>query len=175
MIINIGSGKDYREECLNIDIQAFTKPDIVADISKDLPTEIFYTRLGPIALTAGIADEILVFDVLEHVADLVMTMSNLKFLLKIDGILKIHVPYDLSLGAWQDPTHVRAFNENSWIYYDQWAWYLNWLDYRLVTSKLEFILSSYGEELLQTRGKTLKDICRLPRAVDSMYVELIKR
>lgn len=175
MIINIGSGKDYREECLNIDIQAFTKPDIVADISKDLPTEIFYTRLGPIALTAGIADEILVFDVLEHVADLVTTMSNLKFLLKIDGILKIHVPYDLSLGAWQDPTHVRAFNENSWIYYDQWAWYLNWYDYKLVSSKLEFIPSAYGKDLITRHGHTIEDICRLPRAIDSMYVELIKK
>ncbi len=78
------------------------------------------------------------------------------------------------LGAWQDPTHVRAFNENSWIYYDQWAWYLNWFDYKLITGKLEFILSDYGKDLIKDKGFSLGDICRLPRAVDSMYVEMIK-
>ena len=32
--------------------------------------------------------------------------------------------------AWQDPTHVRAMNENSWIYYCDWFWYLGWVEHR---------------------------------------------
>jgi hypothetical protein len=42
--------------------------------------------------------------------------------------MRIHVPYDLSFGAWQDPTHLRAFNERSWWYYCQRYWYLGWSD-----------------------------------------------
>ena len=44
--------------------------------------------------------------------------------------MHITVPCDLSYGAWQDPTHVRAFNERSWGYYGEWASYLGWVDWR---------------------------------------------
>jgi hypothetical protein len=54
------------------------------------------------------------------VRDLPQLMGNFLNLLVEEGELEIVVPYDLSLGAWQDPTHVRAFNENSWRYYCDW-------------------------------------------------------
>jgi hypothetical protein len=40
------------------------------------------------------------------------------------------VPYEKALTAWQDPTHIRAMNENSWIYYIEWFWYLGWFEHR---------------------------------------------
>ena len=83
--------------------------------------------------------------------------------------MHIHVPYDLSLGAWQDPTHVRAFNENSWRYYTDWHWYLNWTD-RFELTALEMRLSKVGEALELPQDVIL----RTPRAVDSMYVVLTK-
>jgi len=43
-------------------------------------------------------------------------MTNCLKLLRVGGVFKILVPYDLSYGAWQDPTHIRAFNERSWLY-----------------------------------------------------------
>ena len=39
--------------------------------------------------------------------------------------------------AWQDPTHVRALNRNSWLYYTDWFWYLGWLEHRFVLSRYE--------------------------------------
>ena len=42
----------------------------------------------------------------------------------------VEVPYEHALTAWQDPTHVRALNERSWVYYTDWFWYLGWMDYR---------------------------------------------
>jgi hypothetical protein len=84
--------------------------------------------------------------------------------------MHIHVPYDLSHGAWQDPTHVRAFNEKSWVYYCEWAWYLGWKGSRFELTHLQMSLSEYGASLKLPQD----EILRLPRAVDSMYVILKK-
>ena len=40
------------------------------------------------------------------------------------------MPYEHAPTAWQDPTHVRAMNENSWLYYTDWFWYLGWFEHR---------------------------------------------
>jgi len=84
------------------------------------------------------------------------------------------VPYDLGLGAWQDPTHVRAFNENSWLYYTDWHWYLGWTDARFDVGSLDFTPSVFGVELAKS-GKPTAEILRTPRAVDSLRVVLRKR
>jgi hypothetical protein len=85
------------------------------------------------------------------------------------GEMHISVPYDLSLGAWQDPTHVRAFNQNSWVYYCAWAWYLGWTGSRFNMERLEYKLSP-GTDLELPQEQLL----RTPRAVESMYVVLKK-
>ncbi len=117
----------------------------------------------------GMFEVILANDVLEHIPNLVDAMTNCKELLKVGGQMRIHVPYDMSLGAWQDPTHVRAFNENSWKYYTEWHWYLGWPD-RFELTTLEMRLSKVGEALELPQD----EIIRTPRAVDSMYVVLTK-
>ncbi|MDH4293816.1 MAG: class I SAM-dependent methyltransferase, partial [Betaproteobacteria bacterium] len=114
------------------------------------------------------------FDVLEHVQQLPQLMGNCLKLLKEGGRFTILVPYDLSLGAWQDPTHVRAFNENSWLYYTQWFWYLGWFDYRFDCTETNLNLSSYGQSLVSS-GTPQDEVMRTPRAVDSMRVVLTKR
>lgn len=168
-MLNLGSGKDWREDCLNSDIQAAKNPDWVVDISQVKFGELIGTRFGDIKIRPAMFDKILAFDVLEHIPDLVGAMTNCKDLLRPGGEMHIHVPYDLSLGAWQDPTHVRAFNENSWRYYTDWHWYLNWTD-RFELTALEMRLSKVGEALELPQDVIL----RTPRAVDSMYVVLTK-
>ena len=124
------------------------------------------TRLGKFKVERESFSVILANDVLEHIPDLVKAMTNCKDLLKPGGQMHIHVPYDLSRGAWQDPTHVRAFNENSWLYYTDWHWYLNWKD-RFTLTSLTFHKNSDIEcpdELLTMT----------PRAIDSMSVVLTK-
>lgn len=140
--LNAGSGRDYRQDCLNIDISPEWQPDIVADLSAPLTDGVMRfssARFGEFALPTDYFDDIFAYDVLEHVPDLPRTMANFLGLLREGGRLHINVPYDLSLGAWQDPTHVRAFNENSWFYYTTWAWYLGWREYRFDLEKLDFI------------------------------------
>ncbi len=172
LTLNLGSGKDWRDDCLNADIQARVKPDWVTDISRVNFGEIIATRFGEMQIKPYMFDKIIANDVLEHIPDLVAAMTNCKNLLKARGEFHIHVPYELSLGAWQDPTHVRAFNENSWLYYTDWHWYLGWGD-RFYMKQLAFNLSEYGNELAEKKV-TDAEILRTPRAVDSMSVILCK-
>ena len=113
-------------------------------------------------------------DVLEHVPDLPGIMKSCLTLLRPGGVMKIGVPYDLSLGAWQDPTHVRAFNENSWLYYTEWHWYLGWTEARFDLTSQVFMLSPYGVEK-HNSGCGMDELLRMPRAIDSMQVVLTKR
>jgi len=167
--LNLGSGKDLREDCLNADIQESKKPDWVLDITKITWGETISTRFGEIKVEQGMFTKIIANDVLEHIPDLVKAMTNCKDLLVEGGEFHIHVPYDLSLGAWQDPTHVRAFNENSWLYYTDWHWYLGWKD-KFVVKELQLIKSKLAEEMnISDQMLTI-----LPRMVDSMKVILIK-
>jgi len=167
--LNLGSGKDFREDCLNADIQAIKNPDWVLDITKVPWGETISTRFGEIKVEQGMFDSITANDVLEHIPDLVKAMTNCKDLLVEGGEFHIHVPYDLSLGAWQDPTHVRAFNENSWLYYTDWHWYLGWKD-KFVVKELQLVKSKLAEEMnISDQMLTI-----LPRMVDSMKVILVK-
>ena len=169
MILNLGSGKDWREDCLNSDIQARVKPDWVCDISKVKWGELVETRFGQIKIRPEMFDTILANDVLEHIPDLVSAMRNCRDLLEKNGKFIISVPYELSLGAWQDPTHVRAFNENSWLYYTDWHWYLGWTD-RFYIKELQLVKSKLAEEMnISDQMLTI-----LPRMVDSMKVVLVK-
>ncbi len=135
--INLGSGKDFKSDHFNIDINPYWTPDAVMDVSMPMPEhqKIETTRFGKVTITHAMFDEIISNDVLEHVPDLVMTMTNCLNLLKVGGVFNVGVPYDLSYGAWQDPTHIRAFNERSRLYYTDWFWYLGWRTaYRCDTS-----------------------------------------
>jgi SAM-dependent methyltransferase len=169
LVLNLGSGKDWREDCINADIQRRIKSDWCLDIQDVHWGSLLVTRFGDLRVKAEMFDVILANDILEHVPDLVKAMTNCKELLKVGGEMRIHVPYDLSYGAWQDPTHVRAFNEKSWLYYTDWHWYLGWED-RFFVKHLEFTLSEVGESLKLPQD----EILRTPRAVDSMYVILQK-
>ena len=165
-ILNLGSGKDWRKDCLNADIQPEKNPDWVLDIQNVPWGEKLNTRLGIYTVERGMFDQIIANDVLEHIPDLVKAMTNCKDLLRDGGEFHIHVPYDLSFGAWQDPTHVRAFNERSWLYYTDWHWYLNWQD-RFYMKELVFNANPDMEVPAEALPYT-------PRAVDSMSVILVK-
>jgi SAM-dependent methyltransferase len=83
-----------------------------------------------VLLEADGADLIDANNVLEHVQDLPGLMTNCLRLLREGGEMRIEVPIEGARTAWQDPTHVRAMNENSWLYYTEWFWYLGWYAHR---------------------------------------------
>ncbi len=131
-LLHIGSGKDYRPGWLNVDILDSAQPDIRIDLSQPQvwPSTFISPFWGEVCLQAGASDLIYANNVLEHVTELAAMMRNCLDLLRVGGLMVIEVPYEESLGAWQDPTHVRAMNENSWLYYTDWFWYLGWFEHR---------------------------------------------
>ena len=175
--LNIGSGKSFLEDHLNLDVSPFWRPDIVADLNRPFPAdpEIPYPtdRFGPVLLPPACMEEVLALDVLEHIQDLAVCMKSCLDLLVEGGRFRISVPYELSLGAWSDPTHVRTFNERSWIYFTDWFWYWGWTTHRFQQTKLLFLCSEHGENLRE-QGKELDELLRINRAIDAMQVELVK-
>lgn len=138
--LNLGGGKDWRANCLNVDLDTTFRPDAVLDIARPdaLGAPLESARFGAFSLHDNQFEAIFANDVLEHIPDLKTAMENCLRLIKPGGSFHIQVPYELSLGAWQDPTHVRAFNENSWLYYTDWYWYLGWSEARFDRLGTEF-------------------------------------
>ena len=174
--LNLGSGKDWRADYFNVDIDPYWEPDAVVDFDRSLPIAqpLKTERFGTITLENNYFDEIMVNDVLEHIPHLTTAMTSCLNLLRVGGLFRISVPYDLSWGAWQDPTHVRAFNERSWLYYTDWFWYLGWTEARFDIAGFDLGLSPIGEALKLQNVKG-EDLVRHPRAVDQMRVVLRKR
>jgi SAM-dependent methyltransferase len=176
-VLNIGSGKDWKPEWLNLDISKEWDPDLIYDLNEELPPSgisLSTRRFGDVKFVDHVFDLIICNDVLEHLSELATAMTTCLRILKPGGVFQINVPYDLSWGAWQDPTHVRAFNERSWLYYTDWSWYMGWDTWKFELTTLAYVLSPIGQQLV-TLGEERDTIVRTPRAVDSMNVALVKR
>ncbi len=139
--INLGSGKDYKPGWLNIDVIESAQPDVILDLGVTHEFPIKYNDIegNQATLDRGQISHIYANNVLEHVPQLTTLMTNCLELLQIEGLLEIEVPYEKSLTAWQDPTHLRAMNENSWIYYTDWFWYLGWFEFRFTVTKFHWL------------------------------------
>jgi SAM-dependent methyltransferase len=166
--INLGSGKDYKPTWLNIDILDRAEPDLVLDLGQPvtLPFEAPTQLGGTVRLEAGGLELIYANNVLEHVPDLPMLMGNALKLLKEGGAFSIEVPYEKALTAWQDPTHLRALNENSWIYYTDWFWYLGWFEHRFEIAKSQWLdagVQPCGKEQAAFMRVSLRKIATTPR------------
>lgn len=139
--INLGSGKDYKLGWFNIDILDRAQPDLVLDLGQTVqwPVAAHTPQAGPVVLQPGTVDLIYANNVLEHVPDLPRLMENCLDLLKTGGQFLIEVPFEMALTAWQDPTHVRALNERSWLYYTDWFWYLGWFEHRFNVEQFAYL------------------------------------
>lgn len=140
-LLNLGSGKDYKAGWLNIDVLERAEPDLVLDLglAQSFPLEMSGCRGGTVHLEAGSVELVYANNVLEHVPDLPTLMGNVLELLKEGGEFHIEVPYEKALTAWQDPTHLRAMNENSWLYYTDWFWYLGWFEHRFEVAEARWL------------------------------------
>lgn len=139
--LHIGSGKDYMPGWFNVDILEQAQPDALLDLSAplNLPARMDCATVGPVELRADSLTFVYANNVLEHVGDLPRLMTNCLRLLRQGGQMLIEVPYEKARAAWQDPTHVRAFNERSWVYYAEWFWYLGWFESRFKVVSLEYL------------------------------------
>ena len=90
---------------VNVDLVPFKGVDEVVDLDTEWPWN------------DNSVDHIQAYDLVEHIHDPVHLMNEAWRVLKEGGTFEILVPSSTGLGAFQDPTHVSFWNENSFLYY----------------------------------------------------------
>ena len=109
--IDLGGAIDSPAGFESVDIH---NADIVCDLNERWPFED--SSVGVLRA----------YDVLEHLRDPLHSMKEIHRVLAPGGYALIQVPSTDGRGAWQDPTHVSYWNENSFLYYtnSRWAKYI---------------------------------------------------
>lgn len=96
--LNLGCGVDTRLDCVNLDWKAYPGVDVVHDLRRRLPfaDESF--------------DEILAFDIIEHVGEYNRLLREIHRVLAPGGSVLIRVPHFTSRNNFSDPTHRHQFS-----------------------------------------------------------------
>ena len=106
MKIHLGCGKSRRDGYIGIDIATFDSDTIRHDLNK-----------FPYPFKENSISEVLMSNVLEHLPNTIRVMEEI-WRICIDGaIVNISVPYYNAVGAFQDPTHITFFTENTFDYF----------------------------------------------------------
>lgn len=109
--LNLGCGYNHEPNMLNLDKSHRTNPDILWNLEE---TPLWHPLLGRGELGCVFASH-----VFEHIQNIVPLMRELHKLLAPGGYVIAITPYATSDDAFEDPTHVRYFNERSWHYFNQ--------------------------------------------------------
>lgn len=110
-ILHLGCGlKPYKpkegEEVLHLDKLELPEVEIVCDLNNGIP------------LPSGQFDEVIAFDIVEHILDVFKLMEEIHRVLKPDGIVKIHTTYIGTEMSFTDPSHYHYFTLDSFDYFD---------------------------------------------------------
>ena len=100
--VDLGGGLYPRDGYLTIDMEG---AEVICDLNEGIPLED--NSVGVINAS----------HLIEHLRDPLKTMKEIHRVLAHGGWAFIEVPSTDGRGAWQDPTHVSFWNENSFHYY----------------------------------------------------------
>ena len=100
--------------CGNRKTPGFKGVDISTDSGADFVVDL---EKYPWPWKDDSVDEVMCSQYLEHVPDTMKFMNELWRVLKLGAKATIVTPYYTSVKAWQDPTHVKAISEYSYLYY----------------------------------------------------------
>jgi glycosyltransferase involved in cell wall biosynthesis len=111
--VDIGGGLNPYENYISVDLRS--DADIVADLNDGIPLP---------DNTVGVLNA---SHILEHLHDKTKIMAEIHRVLAPGGWAFIEVPSTDGRGAFQDPTHVSYWNENSFLYYTD-SYLANFID-----------------------------------------------
>jgi glycosyltransferase involved in cell wall biosynthesis len=97
------------------------------------------------------------FDIFEHLPDRIHTMKELSRVLAPGGYAFVQVPSTDGRGAFQDPTHVSYWNENSFLYYTDGSMA------KYIDTPVRF-----QAETLYTSAKDFREVCWVNTTLISM-------
>lgn len=104
-VLNLGAGERHRPDAVNVDLVDSTGPDVVHDLNR-LPWPFPDDRFR----------EVLAFDVIEHLDDVIRTMEEIHRVCEDGAIVRITVPHFSCSNAFTDPTHRHYFGCSSFHY-----------------------------------------------------------
>jgi SAM-dependent methyltransferase len=107
--LDAGCGNAKQPNCVGMDKRALPGVDVVHDI-----------ETTPWPFTKETFDRIIMSHVMEHINPSVAVdvMNEMWRVMKPDGVLMLAMPYAGSFGHWQDPTHIKPWNEATCHYFD---------------------------------------------------------
>jgi SAM-dependent methyltransferase len=127
--LNLGAGRKRRSDAVNVDLVAATKPELVWDLNRlpwPLPSDHFR--------------EVLAYDVIEHLEDVISAMEEIHRICLPGAIVRITLPHFSCANAFTDPTHRHYFSVFSFHYFtgeNQWEFYTG-CRFKRVASHLHF-------------------------------------
>jgi SAM-dependent methyltransferase len=113
--LNVGCGRHATPGWINLDSANLPGVDVVADLEQ--------CRTAKLPFEDGEIDEFLLSHVIEHVRDALGLMQELHRIAKPGALAVIRTPYGSSDDAWEDPTHVRPYFLQSFLYFSQPAYW----------------------------------------------------
>lgn len=102
--VNVGCARNHEPGWINVDLNPAVKPDIIAALP-NLPFD------------DDSVDTILASHVLEHVEPIFETFAEFWRVLVPGGYLVCVTPHGNSDISWNDPLHIRRFDEQTWWYF----------------------------------------------------------
>jgi len=107
--LELGCGLNKAEGYFGVDRAGLVGVDLVHDL-----------EIHPWPISAGCAERVACYQTLEHIRDMLAFMADLWRVCSAEpqAWVEITVPYHAAPTAWGDPTHVRAFTEDTFRYFE---------------------------------------------------------
>ncbi len=109
--LNVGCGRNILPGWINLDHAALPGVDVICDLELCQET--------PLPFEDDSIDEFLLSHVLEHIRNSMPLMQDLHRVARPGALARIRLPHGASDDAWEDPTHVRSYFQQSFGYFSQ--------------------------------------------------------
>lgn len=133
--LDIACGQNKQKDYIGIDIVNIPGVDIVHDL-----------EMYPWPIESESCEEVKISHYIEHTKDLIKFMEEIYRILKPSGKCMINAPYYTSIRCWQDPTHVRAISEATFLYFNKEWRTVNKLEHYPITCDFDY---QYGYQMTQ--------------------------
>ncbi|MDA8101728.1 MAG: methyltransferase domain-containing protein [Nitrospiraceae bacterium] len=150
--LDIGCGTKKRPGTVGVDTASLPGVDIVAPAHS-------------IPLEDGVADEVYLSHILEHVPSLVEVMAEVWRLCRPGAIVHVWSPHaSCSYYAWSDPTHVRALSTTTFDYWEPGSplGYYSTAKFRVIERELHFRIAGqqveHGGRLMEAATRMLSRV-----------------
>ena len=155
--LHLGCGRNILSGWINLDCVALPGVDLVYDLERCADT--------PLPIEDDSVDEFLLSHVIEHVRNTLPLMQEMHRVARPGAKAILRLPHGANDDAWEDPTHVRSYFQNSFVYFAQPGYWRADYGYRgdwqleklyLVVSKQTY--TNQSTELIADHIKTKRNV-----------------